>query len=108
MPCIRPCHSWRKISDDLALIFEVRKAPSRNEGSYTCVKSQYISIEDVAGRLNPARPGKRFMAMLWFYCDESYESKPQMSRTYVVAGFVAEEDTWKKIEKRWRHVNKHR
>jgi len=48
------------------------------------------------------------MAMLWFYCDESYESKPKMSRTYVVAGFVAEEKTWNKVEKRWRHVNKHR
>src|SRR6266849_9699825 len=68
------------------------------------VKSQ-ISIKDVAGRMNPS--GKHYMGLLWFYCDESYESKA-VSRTYVVAGFAAEEKIWKSIEKGWQRINKAR
>jgi hypothetical protein len=43
------------------------------------------------------------MAMLWFYCDESYSSsKPN---AYVIAGFIASERVWEKIERAWGRKN---
>jgi len=44
--------------------------------------------------------------MLWLYCDESYDSKSKKSDVFVVGGFVAEEDVWTKIERRWIAKNK--
>lgn len=46
------------------------------------------------------------MTMLWFYCDESHNSQVMWSKVYVVAGFIAEVETWEKIEKAWRAKNK--
>jgi hypothetical protein len=52
-----------------------------------------------------------------FYCDESYDGcppgkarrssalLPYEPRTYVVAGFFSDENTWKDIETRWSEVN---
>jgi hypothetical protein len=48
------------------------------------------------------------MALLWFYCDESYKSQSKISKTYVVSGFVAEEKTWKSVERGWHRINKSR
>jgi len=45
------------------------------------------------------------MAMMWFYCDESYDSKKKVSDTYVVGGIVADHITWGLIEKRWQAKN---
>jgi hypothetical protein len=43
------------------------------------------------------------MAMLWFYCDESYSSsKPN---AYVVAGFIATDRVWGKVERAWKNKN---
>ena len=46
--------------------------------------------------------------MLTYYCDESYASDPQQGRKgiFVVGGFLAEEKTWTKIERRWAACNK--
>jgi len=46
------------------------------------------------------------MAMLWFYCDESYDSKSKKSHAYVVGGLAAEESVWEKIERSWNWKNK--
>lgn len=48
------------------------------------------------------------MAMLWFYCDESYKSQEKPPKAYMVSGFVAEERTWSKVEKGWQAINKRR
>jgi hypothetical protein len=36
--------------------------------------------------------------MLWFYCDESYDSQANDPTVYVVGGAVADEGTWTRIE----------
>jgi Protein of unknown function (DUF3800) len=64
-----------------------------------------ISISEVAGRWNPAKLGKRYMAMLWFYCDESFDSTQKDPNTFVVAGLIAEESAWKKLEGPWQAKN---
>ena len=46
------------------------------------------------------------MAMLWFYCDESYDSKAKTAKTYVVSGFIAEKRIWERVEGLWDRVNK--
>jgi len=50
--------------------------------------------------------GKRYMAMFYFFCDESYDSKSKHPRTYVVAGFIATERTWEKVQRPWQAKNK--
>src|ERR1700691_2992439 len=80
-----------------------------------------IPIREIAGVLNPAPEGKRYLAVLRFFCDESYDSDPKtgtgmmfhspgekpvyIPKTYIVAGFIADELTCEEIEKRWRVVN---
>lgn len=46
------------------------------------------------------------MSMLWFYCDESYDSQNNPPNVYVVAGFAAEIGVWEKIERAWTAKNK--
>lgn len=60
------------------------------------------------------------MALLTFYCDESYDSSPpnnglvfhaindipHVPKAYVVGGFLANERTWGAIGDRWREENK--
>lgn len=73
-----------------------------------------IPIEEIAAVLNPGSRGKRYMALLKFFCDESYDSDPNkgiknaarkvngtshVPRTYVVAGFLANDIVWGRIEK---------
>ncbi|MFI5095191.1 MAG: hypothetical protein ACHQIK_17280 [Candidatus Acidiferrales bacterium] len=79
-----------------------------------------IPAEQIAGVLNPRPRGKRYMALLRFFCDESYDSDPNkghrnvrskaktvyVPKTYVVAGFLANEFVWGKIEKPWLEKNK--
>jgi len=78
-----------------------------------------ISIREIASVLNPARKGRRFLAIYRFFCDESYDSDPNAANTitaatagphipasYVVAGFFAEEAVWAEIEQRWSEENR--
>ncbi len=60
-------------------------------------------IQEVAGRLTGAPVGRRFMAMLWFYCDESYDNP---LKNYCVAGLLGEEKTFVKLEANWIGINK--
>jgi hypothetical protein len=46
------------------------------------------------------------MAVVWFYCDESYDPKSKTPDAYVVGGLAAEESVWKKIERSWNWKNK--
>jgi len=46
------------------------------------------------------------MAMLWFYCDESYDSKSKEPNVYVVGGLAADESVWEKIERSWNWKNR--
>jgi hypothetical protein len=59
---------------------------------------------EFAERLNPS--GRSFMAMLWFYCDESYDSKAKTAKTCVVSGFIAEKRIWERVKGLWDRVNK--
>jgi hypothetical protein len=45
------------------------------------------------------------MAMLWFYCDESYDSPQHRPHNYCVAGLLGEERTFKKLEDNWTGIN---
>lgn len=45
------------------------------------------------------------MATIWFYCDESYDSRERKPNAYVVAGFAADEATWESIRVRWDAKN---
>lgn len=45
------------------------------------------------------------MAMLWFYCDESYDSPQHKPPNYCVAGLLGEEETFRLLEKNWAGVN---
>ncbi len=45
------------------------------------------------------------MVMLWLYCDESYDSKAKNPKTFVIAGFMAEEAIWNKIEHSFERKN---
>jgi hypothetical protein len=81
-------------------------------------KGAEISIKEIAAMLNPGRPGRRYLALLKFYCDESYDSDPSQSgmafydvdgqhvpKAYVVGGFIANERIWENIGERWRKEN---
>src|SRR6266542_5982437 len=45
------------------------------------------------------RGGKRFMAMLWAYMDES--GTDSLGRVSAVAGYIATEDDWVKFSRQW-------
>ncbi len=62
-------------------------------------------IGDIAGRLTGSPEGMRYMAMLWFYCDESYDQPSHAPRTYCVSGLLGEERTFKKLEANWVGIN---
>ncbi len=55
-------------------------------------------ICELAHIVHPDRAGKRFMAILTFKFDESYKDK----RTLVVAGWIADDKQWKRVESRWQ------
>src|SRR6266446_379916 len=73
------------------------------------------SVNEIAWFLNPARPGKRYILMLFvFACDESHDSikeklpkgsPPFEPKTYVVSGFFSDEKTWARVERRWKRAN---
>jgi hypothetical protein len=74
------------------------------------------SIRELSWLLNSRAPrGKRKIAMLFFFCcDESYDSPkeklpkgspPYQPKTYVVAGFFADANTWERIQRRWENAN---
>jgi len=76
-----------------------------------------LPIRQLAWCLNPAPRGKRNIVIFRFVCDESYDSPsgnvplpkgspPFEPRTYVVAGFLADEKTWERVERRWSNKNK--
>jgi len=46
------------------------------------------------------------MAMLWFYCDESYDSKAKKPNVYIVGGAIAGDKIWDKIERSWDWKNR--
>jgi hypothetical protein len=80
-----------------------------------------IPIREIASALNPAPKGRRYVAILRFFCDESYDSDPKagtgmmfhspgekpvyVPKTYVVGGIITNEITCDGIERRWREVN---
>lgn len=71
--------------------------------------SQFTSINQIAGVVHSeSSPTKRYIVIFKFYCDESHDS-PTSRRTepksYVVAGFFADQSTWTKIETRWKRRN---
>ncbi len=59
----------------------------------------------VAARLSHAPLGRRMMAMLWFYCDESYDSPQNRPLNYCVAGLLGDEATFRKLESNWLGIN---
>ncbi len=73
-------------------------------------------IEQRAGLLHPARkPSQRFIVELRFFCDESYDppkaksikgAPPLEPKCYVVGGFISDQRTWEKVERRWVSKNK--
>jgi len=71
--------------------------------------------------MNPGPRGKRYMALLKFFCDESYDSDPNkgvrnpvktskaplhVPRTFVVGGFLANDKIWGNIERPWAEQNR--
>jgi hypothetical protein len=77
-----------------------------------------ISIQQLARAL-ASRAGRRRLALLTFYCDESYDSDPHQDqqwildktklayvpKTFVACGFIAHANTWGRIERRWDRAN---
>jgi hypothetical protein len=61
-----------------------------------CAQSQ-LEISDVAKMVHPGKRGHRIMAVLQFKFDESYNE-----RFMSVAGFIADELEWKKLEHKWQ------
>ena len=81
-----------------------------------------IPLREIASALNPSPVGRRFVAILRFFADESYDSDPQsktgmsfydadrkqsvhVPRTYVVGGFISDETIWENVERQWRAEN---
>jgi hypothetical protein len=76
-------------------------------------------IRKIPSALNPARNGRRFLTIYRFFCDESYDGDPNapgsvplgkrdgdhVPATFVVAGFVADQDTWERITGPWQAEN---
>jgi hypothetical protein len=79
-----------------------------------------IPIREIASALNPARKGRRFLAIYRLFCDESYDNDPNapsavpdhrtdgvhVPATFVVSGFLANEDTWERLAGPWEAENK--
>jgi hypothetical protein len=79
-----------------------------------------IPIREIIGVLNPAPKGRRYLAVWRFFCDESYDGDPNAPTaapggergrvytpaTFVVAGFLANEDTWSAVSEQWKAENK--
>src|SRR5271165_356396 len=55
-------------------------------------------ICELAHIIHPDRAGRRFMVVLTFKFDESYKDK----RTLVVAGWIADDKQWERLESRWQ------
>jgi len=75
-----------------------------------------VSIAELRPLLS-GPPGKRYLLILWFYCDASYDSDPNLDptgvvanryvpRTFVVGGFLATDRIWGRIEDEWAECNK--
>jgi hypothetical protein len=58
-----------------------------------------VSIADLGAVVNPA-PGQRVLALLSAYIDASLANQPP--RVTVVAGYVAPQDEWVRIEAEWQ------
>jgi hypothetical protein len=79
-------------------------------------RSQELLISQKAGIIHPSpKPAKRFIVEFCFYCDESYDppktkapkgAPPLEPTCFVVGGFMGDQPTWKKVEKRWARKNK--
>lgn len=69
------------------------------------MQAQSVPIKEISF-LTPAPHGRRYMVMLRFYCDESYDSKAKKPNSYVVGGFVSDEEAWDRIERQWAAKNK--
>jgi hypothetical protein len=63
----------------------------------SCAKSQLIGILEIASIINPARKGRRLMAVMIYKFDESYKD----ARTMVLAGWIGEENQWRRMQRRW-------
>jgi len=74
------------------------------------------SIREWAGIVHSSpRPAKRFIVEFRFYCDESYDSPkakaakgsaPLEPKCYIVGGFIGNQPTWEKVERRWADKNR--
>jgi hypothetical protein len=72
----------------------VRVVLTRNEDSTMPISVQsQLEISDIAKMVHPRKRGHRIVAVLQFKFDESYDQ-----RFMSVAGFIADELEWKKLE----------
>lgn len=76
-------------------------------------------IREIPSALNKARNGRHFLSIYRFFCDESYDGDPNapgsvasgrrdgdhVPATFVVAGFLADQDTWECITGPWQAEN---
>jgi hypothetical protein len=78
-----------------------------------------IPIKEIAEVLNPSPKGRRYLAIYRFFCDESYDADPNaptaipsgksgahIPATFVVSGFLANEDIWERIAGPWEAENR--
>lgn len=63
----------------------------------------YRAISDIAHLLHGRRTYWRALALLEAFFDES-GTHGRMSRTVAIAGYVATEEEWTKVQKRWQEV----
>jgi hypothetical protein len=58
-------------------------------------------VSELADLLFPLDETQRFMLVIRFYCDESYDKE---SRVYAMGGYIARDRDWAKISRRWRNT----
>lgn len=67
-----------------------------------------IKVRELSRGISGRLIKKRFLLLLHYYCDESYDSDPSQGRggTFVVGGFLTKDTAWSRIERRWLACNK--
>lgn len=76
-----------------------------------------VPIHQLGRMLTGAPHRRRFLLLLTYHCDESYDSDPRQDnqtprggkyipKTFVVGGFLAQERIWTKVQNRWNACNR--